>query len=96
MAPDSATANLGALASRFIEVDKLPWIETSPGSQMKVLMHDEKTGMLTVLSKLAPGGSIPMHVHEDLEQTLLFGVEVFRRVHGFLPLALIPLNPVRM
>jgi anti-sigma factor ChrR (cupin superfamily) len=71
MAPDSTAATLGALASRFIEVDKLPWIETSPGSQMKVLMHDEKTGMLTVLSKLAPGGSIPMHVHEDLEQTLV-------------------------
>src|ERR1700693_4407141 len=69
MAPDSAT--LGALASRFITVDSLPWIETSPGSQMKVLMHDEKTGMLTVLSKLAPGGRIPMHTHEDLEQTLV-------------------------
>ena len=65
MASDSTAATLGALASRFIDVDLLPWIETGPSSKMKVLMHDPKTGMLTVLTRLPPGGRIPEHTHED-------------------------------
>src|ERR671936_2031538 len=64
-------AGLGALASRFIDTDSLPWIETSPGSKMKVIYHDPQTGMLTILSKLEPGAGIPPHVHEDLEQTFV-------------------------
>jgi anti-sigma factor ChrR (cupin superfamily) len=62
-------ATLGALASRFIETDKVPWIETNPGNKMKVIYHDPATGMLTILSRLEPGCGIPAHVHEDLEQT---------------------------
>jgi len=64
-------SSLGALASRFIDTDKVPWIETSPGSRMKVIYHDPVTDMLTILSKLEPGSSIPPHVHEDLEQTFV-------------------------
>jgi anti-sigma factor ChrR (cupin superfamily) len=62
-------ASLDALASRFIETDKLPWIETGPGNKMKVIYHDPASGMLTILAKLAPGSGIPPHMHEDLEQT---------------------------
>jgi anti-sigma factor ChrR (cupin superfamily) len=62
---------LGALASRFIETGKLPWIETSPGTRMKVIYHDPDSGMLTILAKLEPGAGIPPHVHEDLEQTFV-------------------------
>jgi len=65
------TASLGALASRFIETESLPWIETSPGSRMKVIYHDPATDMLTILTKLDPGAGIPAHVHEDLEQTFV-------------------------
>jgi anti-sigma factor ChrR (cupin superfamily) len=64
-------AALDAVASRFIEIERLPWIETSPGSKMKVIYHDPASGMLTILSKLAPGAGIPAHVHEDLEQTFV-------------------------
>jgi anti-sigma factor ChrR (cupin superfamily) len=64
-------AVLSALASRFIETESLPWIETSPGSKMKVIYHDPATDMLTILSKLEPGAGIPPHVHEDLEQTFV-------------------------
>ena len=71
MASDSSAATLGTLASRFIDVDSLPWIETGPSSKMKVLMHDPETGMLTVLTRLPPGGRIPEHTHEDLEQTMV-------------------------
>jgi anti-sigma factor ChrR (cupin superfamily) len=64
-------AVLGALASRFIETESLPWIETNPGNKMKVIHHDPETGLLTILSKLDPGCGIPAHVHEDLEQTFV-------------------------
>jgi anti-sigma factor ChrR (cupin superfamily) len=64
-------SSLGALASRFIETEAVPWIETAPGNKMKVIYHDPATGMLTILSKLEPGAGIPAHVHEDLEQTFV-------------------------
>lgn len=65
------TSSLGALASRFIDTDSLPWIEIAPGNKMKVIYHDPASGMLTILAKLAPGAGIPAHVHEDLEQTFV-------------------------
>jgi anti-sigma factor ChrR (cupin superfamily) len=64
-------ASLGALASRFIDTEQVPWIETTPGNKMKVIYHDPATGMLTILAKLEPGAGIPAHVHEDLEQTFV-------------------------
>jgi anti-sigma factor ChrR (cupin superfamily) len=64
-------ASLAALASRFIQTEQVPWIETAPGNKMKVIYHDPATGMLTILSKLEPGSGIPAHVHEDLEQTFV-------------------------
>jgi anti-sigma factor ChrR (cupin superfamily) len=60
-----------ALASRFIETESVPWIETAPGNKMKVIYHDPATGMLTILAKLEPGAGIPAHMHEDLEQTFV-------------------------
>ena len=62
---------LGALASRFIDIESLPWVDTAPGNQMKVLMHDPETGMLTLITRLAPGARVPYHRHEDLEQTYI-------------------------
>ena len=59
------------LASSYIDIESLPWVDTGPGNQMKVLMHDTETGMLTILSRLAPGASIPFHTHEDMEQTYI-------------------------
>jgi anti-sigma factor ChrR (cupin superfamily) len=62
-------ASLGTLASRFITTDDVPWIENAPGQKIKVIYYDPNSGMLTILSKLAPGSGIPPHKHEDLEQT---------------------------
>ena len=64
-------SSLGALASRFIETESVPWIETTPGNKMKVIYHDPTTDMLTILARLEPGAGIPAHVHEDLEQTFV-------------------------
>ena len=62
-------ASLGALASRFIATDTVPWIENAPGHKSKVIYYDPKTEMLTIISKLEPGAGIREHTHEDLEQT---------------------------
>jgi anti-sigma factor ChrR (cupin superfamily) len=68
MAPDTALA----LASRFVDIDAMPWTDTpNPGMKVKVLYYDPKTEMLTMLSRLAPGAGIPEHTHEDLEQTFV-------------------------
>ena len=68
MAPDTALA----LASRFVDIEAMPWTDTpNPGMKVKVLYYDPKTEMLTMLSKLAPGAGIPLHTHEDLEQTFV-------------------------
>ena len=64
-------SSLGALASRFIETEQVPWIETTPGNKMKVIYHDPASGLLTILAKLEPGAGIPAHQHEDLEQTFV-------------------------
>src|SRR5438128_1229442 len=65
------SASLVALASRFVDTESLPWVETGPGSKMKVIYHDPASGLLTILSKLEPGAGIPPHTHEDLEQTFV-------------------------
>lgn len=59
------------LASRVVEIEALPWVDAGPGNQMKLLMHDRETGMITILTRLAPGASIPFHVHEAMEQTYI-------------------------
>ena len=63
--------SFAALASRFIKTDSVPWIETGPGSKIKVIYSDPVTCLLTILGKLEPGAGIPAHVHEDLEQTFV-------------------------
>ena len=67
----TAETELRKFASSFINVASLPWVDTAPGNQMKVLMHDPKSGMLTLITRLAPGACVPYHVHEDLEQTYI-------------------------
>jgi len=61
---------LGPLASRYIKVDELPWKPTGyAGVDMKVLMEDKVSGLLTALFRWAPGSELPLHEHVDIEQT---------------------------
>ena len=60
----------GELGSRYVDVAGLPWTPTRfPGIEMKTLMEDKQTGMLTVLMRWAPGARLPLHEHVRLEQT---------------------------
>ena len=63
-------ADLAPLASRFVEVAKLPWEKTRfAGVEMKTLLVDRETGVVTSLMKFAPGARLPDHEHVLIEQT---------------------------
>ena len=61
---------LPPLASRFVEVAKLPWEKTRfAGVEGKTLVVDKETGVVTALMKFAPGARLPDHEHMRIEQT---------------------------
>ena len=63
---------LGPLASRYVDVDDLPWTPTKfDGFEIKVLMENKETGLLTALLRCAPGATLPYHEHTDIEQTFV-------------------------
>jgi len=63
---------LGPLASRYIKVDDLPWKPTPcPGIDMKVLLEDKDTGLLTALFRWQPGSELSLHEHVEVEQTFV-------------------------
>lgn len=61
---------LAALASRFVEVGALDWQATRfPGVEVKVLLEDKESGLLTTLLRMAPGARLPDHRHVEIEQS---------------------------
>jgi anti-sigma factor ChrR (cupin superfamily) len=69
--PDARNhADLAPLASRYVDVAALPWVATRfPGVDMRILMEDKATGLMTALVRFAPGAVLPDHEHVELEQT---------------------------
>ena len=64
--------NLTALASRYVAVDDLPWKPTPcKGIDMKVLVEDPATGLLTALFRWQPGAELTLHEHVEIEQTFV-------------------------
>lgn len=60
----------GPLDSRNMAVDDLPWKKTlTPGVDMKVLVQDEETGLLTALFRWQPGSVLALHEHVEVEQS---------------------------
>lgn len=63
-------SKLTPLDSRYIDVETLPWKPTPvPGIDMKILVQDKDTGLLTALFRWQPGTSLPLHEHVEIEQT---------------------------
>jgi anti-sigma factor ChrR (cupin superfamily) len=61
---------LADLASRYVDVGDLPWKPTpTPGIDMKVLLQDEESGLLTALFRWQPGTALDLHEHVEIEQT---------------------------
>jgi len=64
--------NLGPLASRYIEVDSLPWKPTPcPRIDMKILLEEPETGLMTALFGWQPGAELALHEHVEIEQTFV-------------------------
>lgn len=60
----------GDLASRYINVDELPWKPTpTEGIDMKILLDVPETGLMTALFRWQPGTELPLHEHVEIEQT---------------------------
>jgi quercetin dioxygenase-like cupin family protein len=63
---------LTALASRYVAVDDLPWKPTPcAGIDMKILVEDSATGLLTALFRWQPGAELTLHEHVEIEQTFV-------------------------
>jgi len=61
---------LAPLDSRYVAVDALPWKPTpTKGIDMKVLLQDEQSGLLTALFRWASGTELALHEHVEIEQT---------------------------
>ena len=63
---------LGPLASCYVEVEALPWKPTPcAGIEMKVLVEDTATGLMTALFRWQPGAELTLHEHVEIEQTFV-------------------------
>ena len=63
-------SKLAVLDSRYLDVEALPWKPTPvPGIDMKILVQDKDTGLLTALFRWQPGTRLPLHEHVEIEQT---------------------------
>ena len=61
---------LAELDSRYVSVEQIPWKPTpTRGIEMKVLMQDDASGLLTALFRWQPGTQLPLHEHVEVEQT---------------------------
>ena len=61
---------LGDLASRYVDVGDIDWKPTPcEGIDMKVLLHDEETGLMTAMFRWQPGSKLTFHEHVEIEQT---------------------------
>src|SRR5690606_5215956 len=65
-----AESRLGPLDSRYINPDDLPWKPTpSPGIEMKILLEEKSSGLLTALFRWQPGAVLALHEHVEIEQS---------------------------
>ncbi|MDA0225518.1 MAG: cupin domain-containing protein [Proteobacteria bacterium] len=63
-------AGLPPMASRFVEAQGLAWEKTAyEGIEIKTLLVDKASGLLTMLLRMAPGAKLPDHEHVQIEQT---------------------------
>ena len=68
---DAATPKTAAdLNSRHVRVGEMEWRKTRfPGCEVKTLLFDRDSGLVTALMRFAPGAVLPDHEHVRIEQT---------------------------
>lgn len=56
--------------SHVVRPANMEWQKTRfPGCEVKTLLFDPKTGLVTALMRFAPGATLPDHEHVNIEQT---------------------------
>lgn len=61
---------LPPLASRFVNVESIPWQKSRfEGIETKTLLVEKSSGLLTMLMRMAPGAKLPDHEHVEIEQS---------------------------
>jgi anti-sigma factor ChrR (cupin superfamily) len=56
--------------SHVVRPAAMEWQKTRfPGCEVKTLLFDPKTGLVTALMRFAPGAVLPDHEHVNIEQT---------------------------
>ena len=66
--------------SHLVKPADMEWKPTRfPGCEVKTLMMDPKTGLMTALMRFAPGAVLPDHEHVNIEQTYVRGRELGNR-----------------
>ena len=64
--------SLGPLDSRYVDVESLPWKPTPcAGIEMKILVEDPDSGLMTALFRWQPGAELTLHEHVEVEQTFV-------------------------
>jgi anti-sigma factor ChrR (cupin superfamily) len=53
------------------------WEEVAPGISCKLLAQDERSGMVSMLVRLVPGGEYPPHSHAGVEELHLLDGELW-------------------
>jgi anti-sigma factor ChrR (cupin superfamily) len=58
--------------SHLVRPTEMEWQKTRfPGCEVKTLLLDHETGLMTAMFKLAPSAVLPDHEHVNIEQTYL-------------------------
>src|SRR5262252_4138237 len=64
------SSNPADLRSHHVRVGEMQWQKTRfPGCEVKTLLFDRDSGLVTALMRFAPGAVLPDHEHVKIEQT---------------------------
>lgn len=69
---NAANAKIADEHSHVAKPAEMEWKPTRfPGCEVKTLLTDPKTGLMTALMRFAPGAVLPDHEHVNIEQTFV-------------------------
>ncbi len=72
MSTATAKAQSADLNSHLVRANNMPWQKTRfEGVEVKTLLIDRASGLLTALVRMAPGATLPDHEHVQIEQTFV-------------------------
>jgi anti-sigma factor ChrR (cupin superfamily) len=70
LTPEQLDPSYKHFPSSVVEPEGMEWQPTKyPGIDIKVLLNNPETGLLTALFRWAPGSVLPLHEHVEIEQT---------------------------